>query len=137
MATWKERTGFNRREIDNLYHRYRCFENTEQNGFASLEDFIEWAASEKYAVGMKLERIDAKKPYSRDNCVMAAIYGDEEYQQRLISMWESVMKPIRERFKRELEEIERRKPKGKEYFQYEHPDLVREGIVFEHSKSIP
>ena len=128
MATWKERTGFHRREVDNLYHRYRCFENTEQNGFASLDDFIEWAAAEKYEVGMKLERINENEPYSRENCRMVPIDRNEEYQIKLIDKWESIMKPIRERYKAELDEIERRKPKTREFFRYEHPDLVRDGI---------
>lgn len=128
MATWKERTGFSKRETDNLYHRYRRFKDTEENGFASLDDFIEWAASNNYEVGMVLERIDENKPYSRDNCRMVPFDKNSEYQNIMASMWESIMAPIRERFKVELAEIERRKPKVREFFQYEHPDLVREGI---------
>ena len=77
---------------------------------------------------MKLERIDAKKPYSCENCRMVPIDRNEEYQIKLIDKWESIMKPIRERYKAELDEIERRKPKTREFFRYEHPDLVREGI---------
>ena len=131
IVALKAKHGLSRHEMDNLYHRYRCFENTEQNGFYNLDDFVEWAASENYEVGMKLKRIDESKPYSRENCKMVTLVIDGEYQRFLISRWESIMAPIRERFKTELAEIERKKEANKRaFFRYKHPDLVREGIVW-------
>lgn len=133
MATWAERTGFTKQELDNLYHKYRHIKGPE-NGFANLDEFIEWAASEKYKVGSRLERIDKNKPYSRENCRMVSVSPYEECQRRMITQWEKVMAPIRERYKAELDEIERKKPKTREFFRYEHPDLVREGIEWRRHK---
>ena len=45
----------------------------------------------------------------------------------LAEKWDRMMQPIRERYAEQLQEIESSK---RIFFRYEHPDLVREGIVW-------
>jgi hypothetical protein len=41
--------------------------------------------------------------------------------------WEKMMQPLRKKYMKQLRQIEENK---RQFFYYEHPDLVREGIVF-------
>jgi hypothetical protein len=47
--------------------------------------------------------------------------------------WDEIMEPIRKRYRSQL--LAAKREEG--VFRYEHPDLVREGIVFENRQSIP
>lgn len=51
-----------------------------------------------------------------------------KYEMGLVRKWEKFMGPIRERIS---EEHRTQKPQAqRDFFRYEHPDLEREGIVF-------
>lgn len=54
-------------------------------------------------------------------------------KKRFVEEWDSLVGPIREKYRDTLKRIAAEKEKAgkKQYFQYEHPDLVREGIVFD------
>lgn len=97
--------------------------------FEDLDEFRNWMIQNGWDYGKKLGRKDPDGPWSPDNCILYETPMELEYHQMLVARWNNMVEPIRERFKEELAEIERRKPKGKEYFQYEHPDLVRKGIM--------
>lgn len=60
--------------------------------------------------------------------------GKAKYERELARRWEKLMGPIRERIS---EEYRTQKPQAqRDFFRYEHPDLEREGIVFESSRSV-
>ena len=99
--------------------------------FETFSDLWNWAIDNGWDYGKRIDRIDEESPWSKENCFIYETTMQEEYRQMLINKWNKMVEPIRERFKEELAEIERRKPKPTEFFRYEHPDLVREGIVFE------
>lgn len=122
-----------RRKQQCLSHKYRDMKRTGYPvTFETFADLWNWALENGWDCGKRIARIDKDGPWSEDNCFIFQTSLKEEYQQMLISKWNKMVEPIRERYKDELAEIERRKKlKGKEYFRYEHPDLVREGIVFE------
>lgn len=132
MGNCKPRAGFDKKKMDALYHKWgRVKKSGISIEFKDFDEFVNFAAAAGYDYGKKLVRLNRNGPYSQENCVFKSPEESDEYHKMLVSKWESIMSPIRERFKEELAEIERRKPKGKQYFRYEHPDLVREGIVFE------
>ena len=50
------------------------------------------------------------------------------YERELARKWEKIMGPVRKRIS---EEHRTQKPQAqRDFFRYEHPDLVREGIVW-------
>lgn len=116
-----------------------------ENLFRSFSDFSEWSLSNGFFYGARLIRIDQCKGWSRENCKWVEI---EKRSKRSCTdriameiQWNKFVSPIRKRYKKELDSIldgdpivkQPEPPKeetGKVFFQYEHPDLIREGIVF-------
>jgi hypothetical protein len=98
--------------------------------------------SNGYKYGRRLHRIDKGREYSPDNMEWVDVDVDskssELVKQKAIAKWNRFIEPIRERYQEELdrlEEIEKqertqKEQPAREFFQYEHPDLVREGICF-------
>ena len=139
-------------EAIELYALRRIYDGIrEDSTFSSFEDFFDWAEG-KYRVGHTIYKLDQTKPYSPENC----------YWYYAIKKVEDVTSPIcegctvnmticntigclryREYFVKNWNDNICAKPKEvpkpknvKEYFRYEHPDLEREGIVFEGSGSV-
>ena len=101
--------------------------------FADFDDFLDWAIESNFLVGKRIGRIDATGPFSRDNCVWMNKLGEyEESDEERAARWDALVEPIREQFKDTLAEIEKKKQEEQKQtvFRYEHPDLVREGIVW-------
>lgn len=115
--------------------------------FDSSGEFAQWSVKNGYEYGKRLRRIDSKLEYSPDNCVWVDLPSSGEQNsrsrkhtvQKLVAQWDDFVKPIRECYKVELEQIAmgkvtvnavKEEPKKRQTFCYEHPDLVREGILF-------
>ena len=98
----------------------------------TFEDFMRWCKG-TYTPGTRLVRINDTKPYSPNNCKWETMQLCEAYRRKLAAQWDAVMEPIRKRYRMQIAE---EKANEKEYFRYEHPDLVREGIVFESTYSV-
>lgn len=110
-----------------------------QVAFSSFGAFLEWCSQADYEYGRRLFRLDTSKPYSPDNCQWRDVEKTVS-QEELVRQWDDFITPIRERFAADLEvvaalqELKRQEEIRKtirECFRYEHPDLEREGIVFD------
>jgi len=104
--------------------------------FESLEDFRQWCEETGWEIGMKLARKDKEKPYSRENCYWITSGSSVSYtynQDEMAAEWERCIGPIREQYRDQIAAViqKQRRQQVKEVFRYEHPDLVREGIVWQ------
>lgn len=95
--------------------------------FENMTEFVNWSFAVGAQYGQKLRRIDPDGPWSPDNC----IWVDKQKKKRhgieaakMKKQWDEFITPIRERYFGNNAEHKR------EFFQYEHPDLVREGILW-------
>lgn len=136
-------------ELYNLRRIYAAIRN--DSDFDSLEDFIDWAA-DYYKAGYTVYKRNLARPYSKTNCYwyyrvkkndnvtspicegcaenlpVCETTGCVKYHDWFVTNWNEkyCIRP------KEEPQVET----PKEYFRYEHPDLVREGIVFEGSGSV-
>lgn len=131
---------------NNLQYNWRKINRDDsENLFLGFRDFADWSLENGYDYGMRLYMIDPDKGWSRDNCEWIDIEKGPEQPCRVMremaKQWDKFIIPIRKRFAKELECIREGKPIitepeppedqiGKVFFQYEHPDLIREGIIF-------
>ena len=110
--------------------------------FTDFQDFANWSMKNGYKYGRRLRRIDKGAEYSPDNMEWVDVnvnsQSNEIAKQKAISKWDAFIKPIRKQFEKELEQLQqieeeekiRQAQQVREFFRYEHPDLEREGIVF-------
>ena len=131
MVQYRPRHGFT---SDEVYILKLIWQQMRRSGysieFESPDDFIQWARG-KYKYGLTVKRIDKNKPWSADNCHFIDPRKDEksqEYHRSMVVAWEKMMQPLRKKYMKQLRQNEENK---RQFFYYEHPDLVREGIVFE------
>jgi hypothetical protein len=104
--------------------------------FQDFQEFVDWCAETGWTYGLKLKRKNNKGPFLPENCLWEKANGDPYALQEMARKWEAGVGPIREKLRPYLDAIEKKKSEPKYMFQYEHPDLVREGIVFEGSSSV-
>ena len=102
--------------------------------FDSLADFYEWSKESGWDYGKRLRRLDQNKGYSRENCIWMDAEKARRYDSRdglAIIRWNDTVARIRECLKNlpPYDPVKQQR-NGREFFQYEHPDLVREGIEF-------
>ena len=100
------------------------FPNEEWKNF---EEFLRWCKA-TYEPGTSLHRIDEVKPYCPTNCEWKPMTNSVQYRKHLADTWDRIMVPIRQRYEKQIREVQGKK--AQQYFRYEHPDLVREGIAF-------
>ena len=132
---------FDRYQEDVLRKKWVLLHRRGEVAFESYEDFLAWCKETNWDTGMKLLRFNEDKPFSRDNCYWdcsrSVSYTYE--QDNRAEKWERGVGPIREMLRPLIDAQLQKQKMGKqneeckncrEVFRYEHPDLVREGIVF-------
>lgn len=132
----KDRHGFTEDEIQILYLRWLMM---KRSGYAvefeSFDTFIQYARG-KFDYGLTMERIDKSHGWSPENIRW---YNPQKREADLANRrkqalrWEKMMQPLRKKYAKELANI---KTYERQFWRYEHPDLQREGIVFESSCSV-
>lgn len=102
--------------------------------FEDFNDFYKWSKESGWDYGKKLRRLNTSEGYSRDNCVWMDAEKARRYDSRddlAIMRWNDTVTRIRENLKNLPPPMPvNQQHTGREFFRYEHPDLVREGIVF-------
>jgi hypothetical protein len=133
---YKPRHGFTDDEIQILALRWGMMKRSGYTvEFESFDAFIRYAKG-KFDYGLTMERIDKHKGWFPENI---SWYNPQKREADLSNRrqqavrWEKMMQPLRKKYAKQLAKI---KPCEREFFRYEHPDLVREGIVFESSHSL-
>ena len=163
MSHYKPRYGIPGSEVENLAKRKNAIEGGEN--WDSFDDWVRWCSENGYQKGIALRRYDPDKPHSPENsffgepakeiikkrkqkkqetkeiqspfcekcekeCPGNGSVGCYEWQEYFINNWNQefyVAPPEPEK------KVDPDKPM---IFRYEHPDLVREGILFESSCSM-
>lgn len=162
MANYKPRYGIPSKEVENIAKRWSSIDGGKN--WESMDAFVRWCSENGYKKGITLRRYDPEKPHSPENsffgepsreviqkrkqkkketmeikspfcekcqkfCPGSGSCGCEEWQEYFQKNWNEniCIAPKKPEPKPAVKE-------GLQVFQYEHPDLVREGIVFEASR---
>lgn len=161
VSEYKDRYGIPGPDVKNLISRF--YRRLQDSDWESADNFVKWCSENGWKSGLRLCRSDTSKPHGPENsffknsemtvravaadkrrrkeerkngvsqfcegckekCRNTAI-GCDRYREWFIKNWNeniSIAKPA--------EKIP--EPEKPMVWRYEHPDLVREGIVFEHS----
>lgn len=164
-SVYKDRYGIPGAEITQMVRRF--YRYLMDSDWEKVDDYLKWCSENGYQKGLRLYKRDKSKPHGPENsyfpipgmtvrakkadirrrkeerktlvspfcvgceekCRNTAV-GCERYRAWFVKNWNqniSIAKPVPV-----IED-----PNTIRHFRYEHPDLVREGIVFEHSQSIP
>ena len=153
MATnFADRYGIPGHDVDNLSSRFK--RQKLRDTFGSFDNFVKFCSEQGYKHGMVMDRYDKEKPHSPDNSFFrekdptkpvarfmtknregicsfckkrckASGEGCSEYRKKWAENWN---KNIHRKI------TEPKAPNRTMVFRYEHPDLVREGIIFKGGK---
>lgn len=133
MAMYKPRYGFTEDEVRVMHLRWTMMQRSGYSvEFESFDAFLRWAKG-KFDYGLTMERIDKHKGWYPENIRWYNPTKNEAGladRRKQAAQWDRMMQLIRERYAAQLRQIESSK---QQFFRYEHPDLVREGIMFEGS----
>ena len=124
-----EHFGFDDDAVTVLRYRWNAMRDSgDKVEWECFDDFLRWCRG-KWDYGRLLTRNDPAGPWSAENCRWITKSKDPSSlsTMREIAMkWDEIMEPIRKRYRSQL--LAAKREEG--VFRYEHPDLVREGIVF-------
>lgn len=158
MANYKARYGFPSKEVENLAKRKSALDGGEN--WENIDHFVRWCSENGYQKGIKMRRYDPSKPHSPENsyfgdsiqevarnrerkkretraikspfcegcqkvCPGSGSGGCDQWQEYFQKNWDqniSIAPPKPE------PAVESNAPM---VFRYEHPDMVREGIVWQ------
>lgn len=95
-----------------------------------LRAFVAWCAETGWHYEMRLKRKDLSGPFGPENCYWEEAKSNPQVLEQMAKQWEAGVGPIREKLRPYLDAIAPKKAAPVEVFRYEHPDLVREGIVW-------
>ncbi|MBO7253017.1 MAG: hypothetical protein J6V25_10390 [Oscillospiraceae bacterium] len=161
MSVRKGRYGMSCQDVNNLYNKWgrkSHWGTIRYNGmWESFNDFLYWCSQNGYKKGLILRKKDSEKPHGPDNSYWYDKEADaEQHLQKLIARrsdkcqmcrectkecdahggckawkdwfvmnWNKNIRIFRKLYTSEQQQTIRQK------FQYEHPDMIREGIRFD------
>lgn len=127
MATKKDRYGLTSDQINVLRVRWGEIKRSgTAEEFGSFDAFVKWSA-ESFDYGTVLRKFDETKPMSPENCQWVKwTRSPSDMQDRAVSarQWDEFTEPLRKKYASELRRLSASAPR--EFFRYEHPDIVRE-----------
>lgn len=161
-SVYKERYGISGEDVTHLIRRfYRYFRDSD---WQNADDFVRWCSENGWQKGLKLCRKDKERLHGPDNsyfqtpemtvrakkedirrrkeerkntvspfcegCTEACRegVGCERWRQYYVTNWDQNISIAKH--------VPKEDPGARRVFRYEHPDLVREGIVFEGTCSV-
>ena len=160
-SLYRDRYGIPGAEVSNLSKRLSVLHGKEN--WTDFDAFVKWCSENGYQKGIKLRRHDERKPHSPENsffaentreiirinsekfhefrqnsspfctgcekeCQRNGSGGCDEWQAYFKNNWDQNIYIAPKKKEEPVED-----PNITKFFRYEHPDLVREGIVFEGS----
>lgn len=128
MGNYRNKYNWDQDRVENMYNRWMYLvKQGKPTEWKNFEEFLRWCKA-TYEPGTSLHRIDEVKPYCPTNCEWKPMTNSVQYRKHLADKWDRIMVPIRQRYEKQIREVQEKK--AQQYFRYEHPDLVREGIAF-------
>ena len=128
MGNYRTKYNWDQDIVENMYNRWMYLvKQGKPTEWKNFEEFLRWCKA-TYEPGTSLHRIDEVKPYCPTNCEWKPMTNSVQYRKHLADKWDRIMVPIRQRYEKQIREVQEKK--AQQYFRYEHPDLVREGIVW-------
>lgn len=128
MGNYRNKYNWDQDRVENMYNRWMYLvKQGKPTEWKNFEEFLRWCKA-TYEPGTSLHRIDEVKPYCPTNCEWKPMTNSVQYRKHLADKWDRIMVPIRQRYEKQIREVQEKK--AQQYFRYEHPDLVREGIVW-------
>lgn len=157
-SEYKARHGLSGLDVTNLIRRF--YRRLYDSGWETADEFVKWCSENGYASGLRLCRKDTSKPHGPENSYFKSPETttqaiQEDIRRRKLERKEMVS-PFCEGCKKECRKsigcdayrewfaknwnqnirvakpVEvKPEPEGPKVWRYEHPDLVREGIVFD------
>ena len=128
MGNYRNKYNWDQDRVENMYNRWMYLvKQGKPTEWKNFEEFLRWCKA-TYEPGTSLHRIDEVKPYCPTNCEWKPMTNSVQYRNHLADQWDRIMVPIRQRYEKQIREVQEKK--AQQYFRYEHPDLVREGIAF-------
>ena len=128
MGNYRNKYNWDQDRVENMYNRWMYLvKQGKPTEWKNFEEFLRWCKA-TYEPGTSLHRIDEVKPYCPTNCEWKPMTNRVQYRKHLADKWDRIMVPIRQRYEKQIREVQEKK--AQQYFRYEHPDLVREGIAF-------
>ena len=153
-STYKKRYGLSSEEVRIMWNKFRKIKNSGATDWKDLDEFCKWSVQEGYKPGMRIKKqysflphskensyyvntgepeadrhathIDAESPFCQ-NCEIkdcaTVSFGCKKWREYFVKNWNDNICRRGRPVPRPADMV----------FRYEHPDLVREGIVFEHS----
>ena len=151
-GNYTPRYGFTSRDVNTIYNRWRYLDG--QENFGNFDGFCKWLSETGYKRGMHIRKHDKTKPHSPENSWFQEHSHNAKVRKEKVKAVRAIKskfcenctegkctnisdgcKPWREWFTENWNNnIHRKKPVAESnvpmVFCYEHPDLVREGIVW-------
>ena len=152
MSRFADRYGIAAKDVDNLSSKYK--KQKLKEGFGSFDNFLKFCAEVGYKPGMRMYRYYPEEPHSPDNTYFYA-KGEkinrpeknaEKDANRICADCQKVpctasgsgcpayRKAWIENWNKNIHRKKPEDPNRKQFFCYEHPDLIREGIIFGREK---
>ena len=150
-STYKKRYGLSSEEVGILWNKFRKIKNSGATDWKDLDEFCKWSLQEGYKPGMRIKKQHPFLPHSKENSYYVNTGEPEADRHASYIEVESPMcqscdvkdcamvdygcKKWREYFVKNWNEniCRRGRPVPRPadvVFRYEHPDLVREWIVW-------
>lgn len=143
--SYEPRCGLTTQQVEVMKNKLYKIRQRGAVDWKSVTEFCEWAVAEGYRPGMRIKKLDSTQPHSRENSYFCEDRREVKKQETIHknagigSPCATCVKPCEYDGCQEWEDYYKQNwqknihvdiPKPEQQvFRYEHPDLVREGVV--------